>query len=124
MACLVDSDTAFLLLSHDLGLFLQTANDTVHSIEEVLFTYLLTVMTGSYQSSLIADISNVGARKTWGLACQKVDVDSLVYLQWFQMHHEYFLTLIQVRQVYVDLTIETTSTEQGGIQHVGTVGSS
>ena len=40
------------------------------------------------------------------------------------MHHEDFLTFVQVGQIDVNLTVETTSTEQRTIQNVSTVGRS
>ena len=40
------------------------------------------------------------------------------------MHHEDFLTFVQVGQIHMNLTVKTTSTEQSTIQDVSTVGGS
>ena len=38
------------------------------------------------------------------------------------MYHEDFLTFVQVGQIHMNLTVKTSSTEQGSIQNVSTVG--
>ncbi len=44
MASLVECDASLLLGCHHLGLLLQSAYNTVYSIEEVLFAYALLVV--------------------------------------------------------------------------------
>ena len=112
MTSLVDSDRALLGFRHHLGLLLQTADDAIYGIEEVLLTYCLTIVTGSYQGSLITNVSDVGTRESWCLTSQEVDVYRVVELQGFQVYVEDLLTLVEVRQVNMYLTIETTSTQQ------------
>ena len=121
MTCLVDGDGALFGLRHHLGLLLQTTYDTVDGIEEVLLLYLLRVMAGSNQGSLITNVGNIGTGETWGLTGQEVDIDAVIRLHRPQMHFEYLLTLIEVRQVNVDLTIEAASTQQRRVEHIGTV---
>ena len=122
MTCLVDGDGALFGLCHHLGLLLKTADDTVDGIEEVLLLYRLRVMAGSNQGSLITNVGNICTREAWCLACEEVDIHAIVSLHGLQMHLEYLLTLIEVRQVNVDLTIETACTQQGGVEHVSAVG--
>ena len=124
MTGLMDGDAALLLLGHHLGLLLQTTDDTVDGIEEILFAYFLTVMTGGNQRGLVADIGDIGSREAGRLTGEEVDINRLVNLQWFQMYQEYLLTFVQVWQVYMDLTVETARTEQGRVEHVSTVGGS
>ena len=38
------------------------------------------------------------------------------------MNLEHFLSLVEVGQVDMDLSIEASGTQQGGVEHVGTVG--
>ena len=69
MTGLMDGYRLLLGLRHHLGLFLQTTDDAVHGIEEVLLADLLTVEAGSYQGGLVADVGNVGTREAGGLTC-------------------------------------------------------
>ena len=112
MAGFVDGNRALLLFGHHLRLLLQSANDTVYGIQEVLLAYLLTIVASGYQGCLVADVSNVGTRKTWCLASQELDVQILVQLQGFQMNLEYLQTFVQVGQVDMYLTVETTCAHQ------------
>ena len=124
MTRLMDGDRLLLLLRHHLGLLLQSTNDTVNSIQEVLLAYSLTIMTGSYQGSFVTYVGNVGTRESRCLTSQEVDIYRIVELQGLQVYHEYLLTLVQVGQIYMYLTVETSSTQQCRVQHIGTVGSS
>ena len=60
MPCLVVSDRAFLIIGEDLRLALQTTDNTVDGVHEVLFADFLMFITGSDECSLVADISDVG----------------------------------------------------------------
>ena len=118
---LVDSDGALLGLCHHLGLLLQTSDDTVYCIEEVLLLHRLRVMARSDQGCLITYIGDIGTRETWCLTGEEVDIHTVVCLHRLQMHLEHLLTLVEVRQIDVDLAIETSSTQQGRVEHVSTV---
>ena len=113
MTSLVDSDGALLSLCHHLGLLLQTSNDTIYGIEEVLLLHRLTVMACSNQGCFITNVGDISTREAWGLTSEEVDIDAVIRLHWLQMHLEHLLALIEVRKVYVDLTIETSCTKQG-----------
>ncbi len=124
MTSLMDGDRALLCLCHHLRLLLQATDDTVYRIKEVLLADIRTVMTSGYQGSLVTYVGNISTRETGSLTCQEVDIQILVKFQGFQVYLEYLLTLIEVWQVDMYLTVETTSTHQGGVKHVGTVGGS
>ena len=121
MTSLVDGNGTLLALGHHLRLLLQTADDTVNGIEEVLLLHSLRVMTGSYQGSLVTDIGDISTREARCLTGQEVDVHAVVGLHRLQMHLEHLLTLVEVRQVYMDLTVEAPCTQQRRVEHVGTV---
>ncbi len=123
MTSLVDGYRALLGLGHYLGFLLQTANDTVYGIEEVLLAHLLTVEAGGYQCGLITDVGNIGTRETGRLAGQEVNIDTFVELQRLQVHHKHLLALVQVWQVHMYLAVKAAGTKQGGVEHIGTVGS-
>ena len=60
VTCLVDGDGTLFLGSHYLCLLLQSTDDTVNGVEEVLARYLFLIMAGRNKRSLIAYIGNVG----------------------------------------------------------------
>ena len=122
MTGLVDGDRAFLVGRHHLGLLLQTANDAVDSVEEVLLAHGLTVVASGYQGGLVAHVGNVGTREARRLTSQEVYVDTLVELQRLQVYHEDVLALAQVGQVDMYLAVEAARTQQGRVEHVYTVG--
>ena len=78
-------------------------------------------MTGSNQCCFITNIGDVGTRKARCLACKEVDIKAVIHLQRTQMDFENGLTFSQIRQIYVDLTVETTCTKQGFVEHICTV---
>ena len=106
------------------GFLFQTTDDTVDSIQEILFAYELFAVTGCNQCRFIADIGNIRTGESRSLACQQIYVHCIIYLNRAQMYAEYFLTFVQVGQVYMYLTVETSGTKQCLVQHVYTVGSS
>ena len=122
VSCLVKGNGALLLCGEQFGLFLQATDDAVNGIEETLLVHPLLVVAGCDEGCLVADVGDVGTRKTWCLACQLCYFYGLVYLERFQMHHEDFLTFVEVWQVNVNLTVEATGTEQGTVEDVSTVG--
>jgi len=124
MAGLMIGNGLFLLGSNDFVLFFKPANNPVHGIEEVFLGHRLFLLTGCDQGRLVADVGNVGPRKTRGLARQKLQVEGLSGLYRTQVHLEYFLPFTDIRQVYVDLPVEPASTHQGLIQDIGAVGCS
>ena len=124
MAGFVYCNSPLLIGGHHLRLLLQSADDTVHGIQEVLLAHALAIATGCYKCSLVAHIGYVCTREPWGLTGQQVYVYSLVGLHWFQVHLEYLLALIQVGQIHVDLSVEAAGTQQCLVKHVGTVGGS
>ena len=60
---LVESDGAFLLLSHDLVLALQSSYNTIDGVHEVLFTDFLPSAARCYQCRLVTYIGYIGARE-------------------------------------------------------------
>ena len=110
MACLVEGDGALLGGRHDLGLLLQTANDAINGVEEVLLGDGLGIAAGSNEGCLVADIGDVGTGETGRLTGKEVDVEAGVYLDGLQVYLEDLLALGEVGEVDVDLTVETSGT--------------
>ena len=61
MSCFVDGYRLLFSFGHHLGLLLQATDDAVNSIEEILLADLLSIVAGSNQGCLVADVGNVGA---------------------------------------------------------------
>ena len=61
MTSLMECYCTLLISCHHLGFLLQTADDTVYGIKEVLLCNLLAVVTGSYKSCFVTDIGDVSA---------------------------------------------------------------
>ena len=124
MASLVYCDGTLLLCREHLCLFLQSSDDTVYGIQEVLLLHGFLVVSCSDKSRLVAHVGDICTRESRCLACQLVNVKTLVNLDRLQVHHEYRTALIEVRQVNAYLAVETSCAQQRRVEHVNTVGSS
>lgn len=100
----------FLGRGYYLAAALQTADDTVYGIEEVLTVYGLLILAGGYQGRFIADIGNVGSGESWSLLCQELHVEVFGQLDLAQVYLEYLKTFVLFRQVYMYLPVETAGT--------------
>ena len=123
MASLMDGDSTLFVRCHHFGFLLQSANDAIDGIEEVLIAHFLLVMAGRYQGSLIADIGNIGTRESRRLTRQEVQVDILVKLQRLHVYLEDSLALRQIGQINTYLKVEASRTKQRLVKHIHTVGS-
>ena len=122
MTGFVDGDGATLLLGRNLILLLQTADNAIHGIQEILLAHLLLAVTGSNQGGLVADVGDISAREARRLAGQQIDIHRLVNLDGAQVDAKHLLTLIQIGQIHVNLAVKASGTQQGLIQHIHTVG--
>ena len=123
VSSLMISNGHFLLSGRNLVFLLQTTNDSVDCIEEVLFLHRFLIAPGSDKSRLIADIGNVGTREARSLTRHKVHIYAVVHLDRAEMHLKYFLAVVHIRQIDTNLTVETARTKQGFVQNINTVGS-
>ena len=117
----VVSDRPFLIVGHDLVLTFQTADDTIHSVHEILLAYFLTFPACRYQRCLVAHVCDVGTRETRGLLAQEIDIHGIIEFERTEVYLEDLLTFLQVGQFHMDLTVKTSGTQQGCIEHIGTV---
>ena len=122
MAGFVDGDGAFFLIGHDARLLFQTADDTIHRIEEILLCHRLTVVACGDEGGLVADVGDVGAREARRLSGEQVDVQAGLQLEGTQMHVEDRNAFGQIGEIDVDLTVETSGAQQSLVEHVDTVG--
>ena len=111
MTSFVEGYRALLLCSHDFGLLLQSTDDAVYGIKEILFAYRILIMACSDEGCLIAYVGNVGSREAWSLSRQKVYIYAVVYLDGLQVYLEDLFPLVQVGQVYADLAVEAAGAE-------------
>ena len=124
MSGLVCGDGAAFFFGGNFGFLFQAAHNAVNGFQEILLAHELSAVPCSYEGSLVAYVSNVCTREARRLPCQEVDVHTVVYLDGTQVYAEYFFPFIQVGQVYVNLSVETSGTQQGFVQHVHAVGGS
>ena len=117
----MEGDGALLLGSHHLGLLFQSADDAVHSSQEVILVHSLLSVTRSNESRLVADICDICTTEARRLTSQEVDIERTVGLDGFQVNLEDFLALVHVGKLNMYLTIEASGTKQGFVQDVGTV---
>ena len=118
----VDGNGALFLLRHDARLLLQTADDAVDSVEEVLFRDRLAVVAGGDECGFVADVGDVGTGKSGSLTCQQFDVKTVLEFEGREMHFENGHTFRQVGQINVDLSVETSGTQQRLVEHIDAVG--
>ena len=112
MSRLMESNGTLLFFRHNLRLTLQTAYYAVNSIHEILLAYRLVVITRSYQGSLVAHIRYIGAGETRSLLGEELNIHSTVNLNRTQMNTENLLTLLQIRQIHMNLSIESACTQK------------
>ena len=123
MTSLVKRNCTLLFHGKHLGLLLQATNNTVYCCQEILFVHRILSMTSCDECSFVANIGNISTRETWSLTSQEVDIKRLVELQRTQMHAKNLFALIKIGKVDMNLTIETTRTQQCLVKNVNTVGS-
>ena len=107
---LVDGYAATLVFGDDLVLLLQTSDDTIHRIHKVLLFDRLLVVASRNERRLVADVCYVCSREAWRLSCQLIHIYIRSQLESLHMYEEDLLAVVQVGQVYVDLTVEASST--------------
>ncbi len=109
---------------NDLVLFLQTADHPVDGILEVFHFNRFLAFTGRDQRCFVTDIGDIRAGKTRCLFRQFVNIELAGYLDRLQVHLEDRFSAFQIRFVDRDLAVETTGTQQRGIEYIRTVGGS
>ena len=114
-------DGLLLLRSDDLALALQTSDDSVNGIQEVLAVDFLVVVPCSSQSSLIADIRNVGPGESRSVFRKEFHIKIRCKLQSPDVDLENLLPLLQIREIDVNLPVETACTKKGLVEDIGAV---
>ena len=112
------------LRSNYLVLALQTSDNPVHGIKEVLSVDFWLVATCSGKGCLIADIGNVRSGESRGVLGKECDIEILGELQSPQVYIEYLFPLLQVREVHMYLPVKTAGTEQSLVEDISPVGRS
>ena len=108
-------------LRHHLGFLFEAADDSVNGIEEILLAHGLTVATGSNQSGFITYVGDVGARESRCLTRQKVHIEVVCKFERTQVDIEDGDALRQFGKVNMDLTIETSGTQEGRVEDFNAV---
>ena len=79
-------------------------------------------VAGSDQCSLVADIGNVSAAESGCLTRHQVHIHRVIGLDVAQMHLEHLYAVFQLRQIDIDLTVETAGAQQGFVKNISAVG--
>ena len=56
------------------------------------------------------------------MLCQEIHIEIRLQFKVFQMYLEYFNTLLEIRQIYMYLTVKASGTEQSLVEYVCPVG--
>ncbi len=110
-----------LTLSDDLIFALQSANDTIHSCQEVILRDKRFIMSSSDKCRLITYIRNISTRKSRCLTRQERTIQIWIKFQLLQVNIEDLLSLLNIGQANINLTIKTSCAQQRLIQNIGTV---
>ena len=121
MPGLVIGDAAALLRGGDAGTLLQASHDAIHSIHKVLLLHEPFAATCSDKRGFVTDVGDVSTGEARSLPSKEVGVDRGIYFDRAEVYVEDLLALIQVGQLHVDLPIETPSTQQSLVEHIGAV---
>ena len=111
MARFMQGNGTFLGCRHHFCLLLQTAHNTVDCSQKIILTDTLLLVKGSNQGSFVTYICNICSTESRSLASQQVYIYRVIQFQRSQMYAEHFLPFVQVRQVHVNLTVETSGTQ-------------
>ena len=118
----MNCDSPFLSLRHHLGFLLKSTQHTIDCIEETLLVHPILLSPGSDERSFVADIGDIRSRESRRLPCKQLHIHRLIDFDWFEMHIEYLLPFLEIREFDGDLAVETPSPEKRLIEDVGTVG--
>ena len=122
MASLVDGYGVLLLACHHLRLLLQSAYDAVDGVVEIFHVDLRLAIAGSDEGRLVADVGDIGTAEARCLPGEFGDVELIGELQRLEVDAEYLDTVVELRQVDVNLAVEASGAQQGTVQDVGAVG--
>ena len=86
-----------------------------------MFLHHFLVVTCRNKCCLVTNVCYVGTRESWCLTCQLVYVEILIYLHRLQVHLEYRPALVEVGQINIYLSVETSCTQQCRVEHIYTV---
>ncbi len=123
MPGLVESGVLLLGSSHDGRFFsLQATDNAVNSLEEVFLENDTVILSSRRQSCFIADIGYVRTGESRGMLGHKFKIEIPSQLDVLEVDFENFLPLLELRQFYMDLTVETSRPHESLIQNISSVG--
>ena len=123
MTRLMISDATFLLSGHDLVLALQAANDTIDCVHEVNFRNSFLPLPCCNQGRLIAYIGDIGTRESRRLLSKEIHIHIRIQLERTEVNAKDINTLFQVGELHVNLTVESSGTQESRVEKLRTVGS-
>ena len=93
-----------------------------YGVEEILLANRLLVVAGCDEGCLVADIRNVSTGETRRVLGEEFNVKVVRKPNPLEVDLENFSSLLKIRKIDVNLTVETSGTEQRLVEDVRTVG--
>lgn len=111
-----------------MGFFLHTCDDSFCGKLEITDCNKLVAVSGCHYSCLVTEILDISSTEAWGQGCHSSSIDLdcwfRIYYNWFQMHHEYLLPALYIRQINLNKPIKSSRTGESWIQDIFLVSSS
>ena len=120
MADLMIGDDLLLLRRDDSPFLLFTGDNGLHTLLDILRRHGFLTETDGTEGSLVDDIGDIGATGTGGGTAYGIHIN-VGMLDMTEMNLKDGLTTFEVREFHDDTTVETTRTQQGLIQTLGSV---
>ena len=122
MTTLVVCGVAQLFQSHALGLALRSGLNTVDGLVDGAVVNQLGTGTGAQQGGFVEHVGQIGTGEARRAHGDHVQVDVRHERLALGMHPQDRLTAFQIGGRHAHLPVESARTQQGGVEHVGTVG--
>ena len=110
-----------LFIFHHQRLTLGAQHDAIFRFLEIAHVDLVVTLPGREQGAFVHEIREVGAGHARRTARQRMHAHVVCLRLVAQVHLENAFTAAEVRRIDDDLTVETTRTQQRGIEHVRTI---
>ena len=122
MTCFVPSRADFFLIAHRKTATLAAPAHFVASFFQLIKGDSCQIATSSEQSGFVDQVGEFCTRKSGSSFGDARKIHAGLKFDFFHVNAKDFLTTMHIGQRYRDLAVETTRTEQSGIENIGTVG--
>ena len=110
-----------LVLIHDARSTLRPSHYTVDSLINSAVINHVAVIAGGQQGCLVHHIRQICTRETGGTFSDLPQIDATIDRLTGGVHLKDALAALHIGRVHTDLAVETTRTQQGGVEHIRAV---